>query len=219
MEYHSEYNYVSAHLAWVNKNKNFVPQSYTPITVFGFPAVSYYDMLREMYDSSKFGTAEGKNKLAFIYYRDDLQWVKDQLVIQKSLNGISQRQWFVTIGFDHGLFQPGRALEWIRNLLAQSCFRSGTFAVLEYHRENGDHPHVHIKVISDECKSSLIRHIWRARDRRLLITRQNFIDAKPYLPAHDNYLDGKKSELKMPYVEKDREWRLINGIPEKVFKE
>lgn len=222
-EYNPNYNYISAHLSWVYKRKTFVPKIPMANHVCGVDMtnVTYYDLLREWYDYSRFGTYESKNRQAYMNYNDDKKWLQEQCDIEASLMGAkpSENALFVTLGFDHGLFTVSKALAFVRRILSKSCVLDG-FAVLEYHRQDGEHPHVHMKLVVDKKKTSpkqLRRQIWETRDRAQLISSQNFIDTKPY--NHDNYMDGVKAPEKMPYVELDKVWREKNNIPEKIYKE
>lgn len=221
--YNPAYDYISAHLAYAKKHPAFVPRAFTL-------ECSYYEVLMEQYKIVSFtnDTLEQiqrqKNKVAFISYRSDLQWQNDQKLIHDSLVAHTDeefKQSFVTIGFNHQEFDVQKCFELVKTILSLSIVLDGSFAVMENFRQNGEHPHVHFKIFHSKktTKGTLVQTIFRARKAKKYITNSNFIDVKPFMDYHNGYLDGEKTTDKLPYVTLDREWRLKNALPDKVFKE
>lgn len=220
--YNEKYDYKAAHLSWIRSHPNFTAKFYNNMpgvrcNNLVFEKSSYYDIMVEWY-------LTGSNFIAYLNYYDDLRWLEEQDEIKKHLNTkpfVSNCS-FVTIGFNHQEFTVKKAFEFIQSVLNLSVVLDGSFAVLEYHRQNGEHPHVHFKMYysGQTYKSVLIQAIYRAKHAKKLILNKNFIDIKEFIETvHDNYLDGNKQENKMPFVEKDKSWRSKNNIPDKLFKD
>lgn len=232
-KYNPEFDYVSAHLAWVKKHVNFVPKQQMTTIKFGnhyFDKPTYTDFLTEMYSIETYGDDDfdfdaaksRKNKLAFINLNDDINWQKNYFDIVDSLSLTSKVPVaFLTISFHHGSFTIQKALQLINSLLNQSFVKDGSFAVLERYKSDGIHPHVHVKLYFDKSKSKsqIIQHVLRLKNAKDLIRGQNFVDFKNFEPRHDLYLEGKKTEEKMQFVNMDILWREENNIPHKLFKE
>lgn len=221
--YNPAYDYVSAHLAYASSHPNFVPKG---ITI----ATTYYDVLAEQYIIESFNNTpldvvrQRKNKLAWICFKSDLAWVKERKLIEESLTMISEpqiKESFITIGFNHQTFNIKKCLALVKTVLGLSIVLDGSFGVMENFRANGEHPHVHFKVFHNKetCKGALVQTIERAKNAKKYITNRNFIDVKPFMDYHNQYLEGNKTAEKLPYVAKDRLWRAKNNIPDKVFKE
>lgn len=220
--YNAKTDYISAHLQFANKHKNFQPKG------FVLPQNNYYEVLNEQYKLESFTNEtpeqifERKNKLAFHCYQMDLshEHYYRQVELSLMMENTGPQISFVTIGFNHQEFTPAKGLEFIRTVLGLSIINENSFGVMEVHRENGEHPHCHLKVFHDKKskKSSLVQTIFRAKNGRKLVLSKNFIDVKPFYPHHEDYLQGNKKAEKLKFVEKDIEWRKKNNIPEKVFK-
>lgn len=212
--YNPNYDYVSAHLAFVKKHSTFQPKHIRLIN-----GISYHEMLTEWYKSYWDDMAvRPLNLVAYSNYMDDKKWLQEYYIIDQSIlnNKPLVNTAFVTIGFNHQEFTPKKAIELIQSLLQLSYVKDGTKAVIENFRENGEHPHVHIKLCHDTkvYKSQIIQSITRLRHARLLILQRNFIDYKVFEEQHELYLQGIKKEAKLYLVEKDKIWRQQNNIPE-----
>lgn len=222
--YNPQYDYISAHLDFVSKHKTFQPRGIL------LSDCTYLQMLTEQYKIESFSDTpldvirERKNKLAYECYRLDIVWQDASRVIGDSLRTTNSSDIvisFITIGFNHQTFNPRLGYEFVKTVLGLSIILDGSFGVMEIHRENGLHPHVHFKIYHNKksTKGTLIQTIFRAKGARSLLLGRNFIDVKSFHDNHDNYLNGDKTETKMKYVEQDIVWRNKNGIPEKVFKD
>jgi len=221
--YNPAYDYISAHLAFAASHPKFVPKD----ILLDYP---YYDLLREWYiiethtNISLDIIRERKNRIAFIHFRMDLQWQNSRKLIEQSLlDPVNDevKQSFITIGFNHQEFDVQKCYELVRTILSLSIVLDGSFGVMENYRQNGEHPHVHFKIFHNKktTKSTLVQTIFRAKKAKKYITNSNFIDVKPFMDYHNGYLNGDKTADKLPFVIQDKEWRKINNIPDKVFKE
>jgi hypothetical protein len=138
---------------------------------------------------------------------------------------------FITVGFDNkkiGL--PGslaynlhiKEIEKIGYAISHLVYKQGAIKSIQYvierHRENGIHHHIHflfqfhIKV----PPSDMITKIFGAKGMSEYCKEKNFIDylgpQKPKVPhasleTYGRYILGDKKEEKLLFVEKDREWR------------
>lgn len=221
--YNPAYDYISAHLAYAKKHNNFVPKG---ISIEN----SYYELLTEQYKIESFSgipldiIRERKNKLAFYCYKSDLQWQDTQRLIHQSLLAPIDdevKQSFITIGFNHQEFDTQKCFQLVKTILSLSIVLDGSFAVMENYRQNGEHPHAHFRIYHSKktTKGTLVQTIFRASKAKKYITNSNFIDVKPFMDYHIGYMDGEKTADKLPYVALDKEWRLKNSLPDKVFKE
>jgi len=140
------------------------------------------------------------------------------------------RYMFVTIGFDDAAITPQKMLELSAKVAALSLFsKSEIFYVLERHRHNGIHHHVHFLIKPPVAigRAQLIQKILQISTMSNF-TRENFIDVecswspKPGKPMASyqelhNYVHGIKTSSKMEFVERDDEWRIKNDI-DKIYK-
>lgn len=221
--YNEHFDYKSAHLSWIKTHPNFISKAYSTLPVVRFHDLvlekpDYYSTMVEWYSTA------GSNKIAYLNYRDDIKWLDEQKQINLSMTSkdFATNVAFITVGFNHQEFTIKKAMQFLSALLSNSIILDGSFGVMETHRENGIHPHVHFKIFysGKTYKSVLIQTIMRTKHAKKLILQKNFIDIKEFDPViHEPYLNGDKQDKKMPYVEKDIEWRTKNQIPEKVFKD
>lgn len=224
--YNEKYDYKAAHLAWIANHPNFEAKFYSTMPAMKInnlyiERASYKDIMTEWY-------LEGSNYIAYLNYYDDLQWLEQQKEINRHLNckPLQTLCSMVTVGFNHQTFDVKKALEFVKAVLNSAVALDGSYAVMEYYRENGEHPHVHFKLYWPQMmngkpfyKSGLIQAIHRSKNGKKLILKANWIDVKDFIPdVHNLYLDGIKTESKMKYVKQDKEWRIKNNIPEKLFK-
>lgn len=224
--YNEKYDYKAAHLSWIANHPNFESKCYSTMPAMKInnlyiEKASYKDIMTEWY-------LDGSNYIAYLNYYDDLQWLEEQKVIKQHLisKPLQTLCSFVTVGFNHQEFTVKKALEFVNSVLNSSIALDGSFAVMENFRLNGEHPHVHIKLYWPQMingnsfyKSSLIQAIHRSKHGKKLVLKKEFIDIKDFIDGvHNLYLDGIKTEAKMPCVEKDKAWRSKHNIPDKLFK-
>lgn len=222
--YNEKYDYVAAHLQWIRDHPKFESKVHStlPLVMFGkfqFEKQSYIDIMTEWYTTS---SSPFLNKIAYMNYYDDIKWLEESKQINLTLTkkDFETNVFFVTIGFNHQEFTCIKAFELIQSILNSDKVLDGSFAVLENYRANGEHPHVHMKIYASgqTYKSILIQTMIRAKHSKKLILAKNFIDVKAFESYHDSYLDGDKTDDKLSYVDKDRQWRLKNKIPDKIYK-
>jgi len=85
-------------------------------------------------------------------------------------------------------------------------------AVMEYHTKEGEHPHFHI--IS--YKKRKIPNIVRDVSKKFKI-KSNFVDVNNVPKRYDihiDYVNGLKQDKKQEFLDKDKQWRKDNGIPD-----
>lgn len=220
--YNEKYDYKAAHIAWATKNPTFESKQFSTMPAvkvnnYYLERPSYVETLKEWYLTSS-------NFIAYLNYYDDLQWLEDCQEIKKSLlvKPFETNVAHVAVGFNHQEFTVKKGFEFIQAVLNLGCVLDGSFAVMENFRENGIHPHVHMKIYwsGQLNKSQIIQAIFRARHGKKLVLGKNFIQFDNWIPeTHDNYLNGIKKESKMKYVDMDREWRSKNSIPDQIFKD
>ena len=123
--------------------------------------------------------------------------------------------YFVTVGFNHQTWSVSSCVVAIKNILASKQVQNDSYGVFELHRANGLHPHVHFKIVLGKHlrPSKVAEFIFRTRDVSKVCLKQSFIDVKPWLPCHENYLMGDKQEDKLQYCDLDKIWRETNQIP------
>jgi hypothetical protein len=193
-------NYKSLHLAWVKSHPTFVPKYSEDYTL------PYYDILRELYNHPACSNEFAKKCLV-----SDLDWKKKSEKLLNELYFTQPTKHFVTIGFNHQTWTVGKCVALIQNILTFDWI-TGAKCVFEKHRENGEHPHVHLLIDSILPKSKILEKIWAAKGIKKLVLKKSFIDYKPAMDYHEKYILGDKQEAKIPYIEKDRIWRQENQI-------
>jgi len=127
---------------------------------------------------------------------------------------IKPKEWFITIGFNHQTWDIPSCVKVIYKILSFDWVDSGT-GVFELYRTNGEHPHVHLllDLNQDLSKSKLLEKIWATAGIKKVVLKKPFIDIKVAEEYHHNYIIGIKKPEKMPYCERDAEWREQNKIP------
>lgn len=224
-KYNEKFDYVSAHLQWIRDHPKFESKEHSVshpgrINNFYLEKSSYIDVMTEWYTTSK---SPYLNKIAYLNYNDDIKWMEEAKKINLTLTkkDFETNASFVTIGFNHQEFTVLKAFELVKSVLNSDKVLDGSFAVMENYRENGIHPHVHMKLYysGKTYKSALIQTIYRSKNAKKLILSKNFIDVKDFQSHHEDYLNGNKQENKMKYVEMDINWRKINKIPDLIYKD
>lgn len=206
----SETDYKSAHLQFIKDRPNFVPKGGT----FSIP---YYEVMQELYRSPAV-----VQELAKVMWLADIEWHK---VYQKAYNDalrsfdVDQQRVFITIGFNHQTYTIQKCIDVINNIKKLDWIVT-LHGVFEMHRENGEHPHFHCLITLNEKipKSKVLEKLWAVKGIKKVVLQKTFIDYKPAQPHHEDYINLRKVSTKMPYVEKDKLWRIENNIPEKFIK-
>lgn len=140
-----------------------------------------------------------------------LQQVKNTLLNKQD----TKPKWFITIGFNHQTFKISDAVLVIRRICENKIFKE-IRGVFEMFRENGEHPHVHFLAELHETlpKSKILEKLWATKGIKKQVFSKTFIDVKKAEDYHTNYILGIKKQEKMKYIEKDKEFRKKNNIPE-----
>lgn len=215
-------DFISAHLAWI--------KSHPAYAGFDFPShLSYYELQRVTYDNllrsyeqrPEIYTRYLPQDIAKEMFMKDLQKHKAHTIIaadlakELGLVKTNNDYLFITIGFNHQTFNVPLFKKWIEKFIQLSWIDTfkGKF---ELYRENGEHPHIHMIIKTDKIysKSQLIQKIWKSSKIKEIVLKESFIDYKICEPRHFQYIDGNKTDSKLPFVQKDIEFRKNNNIPE-----
>lgn len=198
-------DYITAHLSWIKNNPQFVPQGYAQ-----FSAYTYFEIMTELYANPRV-----KQNHAEMLYEADQLWLEKCSQIKKTMFKRVKTKpttCFVTIGFNHqtwsiqsciDVINKIKSFDWVKSF--QGCF--------ELHRQNGEHPHCHMIIDTDETKSKVLEKIWATKGIKKIVLKKSFIDYKVCEDYHYKYIHGDKIESKILYVNKDNLWRVQNDIP------
>jgi len=198
------------HLQWIRSHPLFIPESQIPEQY-----QTYYEFMVTVYNGT---TNSACDMLANIYFADDLRFhesYETRLAAAKIQYQIGNKLFnhFVTIGFNHQTYTIPKCKAVIETILSFPWVVKCR-AVFEMHRENGIHPHVHFVITTDITKSKVIEKIWATAGIKKIVLKKSFIDCKPALPVHFNYVLLIKQESKQQYIVKDIAFRKANDIPE-----
>lgn len=202
-------DFKSAHLAWIHATKTFTPKYAHDYTL------SYYDIMAELYNNPKC-----TQDLAKKFFICDQKWFRECSRINKQVSKmvdevspVDNNFWFVTIGFNHQTWSVSKCCKAIEKIISMEWIISCK-ANFELHRENGEHPHIHFLLETKEPKSRILDKLFRPKYVKDLVLSKSFIDVKPAQEHHRKYIELDKQTDKLEYVQKDREWRIKNGIPD-----
>lgn len=192
----------AAHLSWIENNPRFVSKTYNGHE-------PYYNVMKYLYYDCPVVTQD----YAKITFAQDLAWKKEsqRLLIQLEKEFLTTTSHFVTIGFNHQTWCIQSVLKLIHTILSYEWI-SKAKCVFELHRSNGEHPHIHILFDSCLTKSKILEKLWAASGIKKIVLKKTFIDYKPALDIHYDYIMGVKQESKMKFVQMDRDWRDANNI-------
>ena len=137
------------------------------------------------------------------------RYLKD-IGIYKELYG-ERRHQFITIALPNDY-----KLEHIKKYAkSPHKWAKGGLMSVEYYSSNGENLHIHMLKEDVYSKTKIIRDL-----ARRFKVKSNFIDVRTSTSVADfnnrkNYICGRKSTTeKLEHVEKDREWRKENEIPD-----
>lgn len=209
-------DYKTAHLAFIKRTSTFQP---TYVCAY----YTYYETMSALY-SGQSGNHISQEYARKLYEYDlmthnaNIQTHNEVVHKVKSPDIIST--WFVTINFDHETWEIKYCVKVIKSILAMEWVLNAK-ANFELHTEKGDHPHFHILLLTKEPKSNICYKLYRPLYVKKVVKAKNFIDVKIAEERHHKYINLDKKPEKLPFVEKDKEWRKKNDIPdfEKNWKE
>ena len=208
-------DYKQIHLEWIKANRGFRPRSGLPLNYS-----SYLDYMSELYN-----TTIKQQKTAYIYLRDDYNWSKRSKTISQEVAVMfggppedGGDNFFVTFNFSDQLFNAQQVIQATNRLFEKSWVVS-SYAVFEYNTAQGCHPHCHMRLEVDKYnkKGKLLEKMVQSSLAKFT-GGKNFIDVKPFMPIHNDYLKFDKALEKQEYLEKDKLWRIENNIPEYLEK-
>lgn len=206
-------DFKNAHIAWLKSCKDFVPK---------YPAdysIPYIDVMTALYGGHATGNYIPESMAEAMFIADKAWYKKSKKIAREidkkveSLEPTPNGWWFVTIGFNHDTWTIKDCCKCIEKILAMDWIISGK-ANFELFRENGEHPHCHFVIETKEPKSRIIDKMFRPLYTKKVVFKKNFIEAEPALEHHQKYIRLDKKSEKMPMVDKDKEWRKKNNIPD-----
>lgn len=201
------------HLEWIKKNPSFIPD--IPLRS-GFR--TYLEDMQDFWNWNSQICPSGVSVMANRWLLDDMRLCdsyEQRLRAKKLELGYSDRKlmFFCTIGFNHQTYTIQKCISVINKILSFDWVLKCR-AVFEFHRENGEHPHVHLMITTTITKSKVVEKLWATGGIKQIVLKKNFVDVKLALDAHHKYILLDKQEKKLPYVAKDILWRRENSIPE-----
>jgi len=199
-------NYKALHLQWITNHPRFIDkQSYN---------VPYIEIMEQTYKNPAI-----TDEIALEFFKSDVRWYHESQDLIANIVALSKApplpdSLFITIGFNHQTWTPNKCHKAIENLLSLTLIKTAT-AVFELHRENGEHPHVHLLITTDKNypKSRVIDRIYNCKGIKDLVVGKQFIDYKIAEAYHLGYINGDKKEEKLKYVEMDNNWKMCQGLP------
>lgn len=208
-------DYVAGHLQWIKNNPKFVPKESADFT----GDIPYYEIMHGGLYSIKLNFP-GIQAIAKKLWIADKAWQKASYAlttaIDKEVNKMvptANGLWFITIGFNHQTWSVKECVKVIQKILGFDWIIKAK-ANFELHRENGEHPHCHFLIETNEVKSRILDKLFRPQYVKNVVLDRKFIDVKPGMDYHYKYINFEKVEEKSEHVEKDREWRIREGIPD-----
>lgn len=208
-------DYKQLHLEWIKANRGFRPKTAIPVQYN-----SYLDYMIELYEHTI-----KQQKTAYIYLKDDYNWSKRSKTVNEEvavmfgdLPDKSDNTFFVTFNFDEKKFKSVDVLKSVDRLYTKSWVDSA-YGVFEYYTENGNHPHFMMKLVVNKYnKKGKLLDKMNESSLAKFTGGKNFIDVKPFLKCHEDYIMLDKAIEKKEYLEKDKIWRIENNIPEYLEK-
>lgn len=190
------------HLSWIMRNPKFVPKYAADYTE------PYYEIMKQVYSNKNCSQDWARNSLA-----SDISWKKksDELITKMMKLKDCSSMHFITLGFNHQTWNVRDCVKLIETIIQYDWIETAK-CVFELHRANGEHPHCHFLIKSSLTKSKILEKIWAAKNIKKLVLKKSFVDYKVGEKYHEDYVNGIKIDEKLPYVEKDIEWRKNNNI-------
>lgn len=208
--YDEKLNYKQIHLNWIKANPRFLPKlGLLDKTLYK----SYYEEMLHRYNMSiRF------NETAFMFLRDDYEFSKVKTNINSEVacmfGDVPENKnptFFVTFNWSEGNFNKVKIFDGLQKLFRKSWVDNAR-GVFEFYGLKSNHPHFMCLIQVNKHKT-----IGRFRDKifQSAIAQtlgKNFIDIKVAQSYHQDYLDLDKSPEKQECLEKDKIWRIDNGI-------
>jgi len=210
----------SEHLQWLEETPHFVPYGGDSYSGSG---VTYAQTLSSLYYAYH-EVEPCSQEIAKILYEGDkkhydtmhrrVREVKSECTLNKNFRV------FCTINCVNSWTNYDAMIKLVRHIYKAKWCCEGS-AVLEFHRDGGIHPHIHIDV---ECfrgtkmnvPSDVGDRIWKilkGKPYEGMVLAYNFISHKYSNPNTDKYVNGDKQKSKLPLVQKDIEFRNLHQIP------
>lgn len=196
------------------------------------PSANYIEILDTLWVNPKTGESSGNSELMRLIKESD-EWkneacykmcvatigykLKQQRARAKLYDAITgatdTMKYFVTVAFKEELFTVKQFKTWWCKMTSKAKVLNCR-GVLERYSDAGQNTHLHMIIETPFKKGRLIQFIWETAGIKKLVEQKNFIDVKDYDERHEDYVNGDKRESKKEHVEKDREFRKNNEIPE-----
>lgn len=188
-------------------------------SILGGVTCTYYEVMENIVRNPKCPEKVIQN----FWERDRAYLQRIQQMARAKLSYNPHGSYFITLNFDKLRTTPEsvyKLILWLRD----KCKWIDEFqAVIENHRkEEGFHLHAHliIKPAADEITygSKIKDKLWSLKKIKSMMGGPQFIDYKNCEERHYKYIRGEKTDEKMPFVIKDREWRKRYCIPDFIEK-
>lgn len=219
-DYDPSFNYMAAHMEWLSKNKNFIPER-----GLSDYRINYYMEMAEFYNEMP-----SYHETTYHYFKDDVKYFnskKNKSAMERAneLFGVKPDEdrpatYFVTWNFEEKYFEKNKdkIVKNLNKFLNNKWLVNGR-AVFEYNTKNGNHPHIMALL-----ETKKYRKIYDMKDAifQLALSKgleKNFIDIKYAKSYHTNYINLEKTEEKHEYLAKDVEWREAQGLDEEYSRQ
>jgi len=202
-------DYKSAHLQWINNNKNFVPYG---MSILG---TDYLYCMQNLYYGS--GMCSVSQEQAKLLFDSDKFHQAQTLALIRDVS-YDKRYIWLTIGFNRDNFNNDKAVKFMYKVL-NAKWSEQFYAVMEFCGSSGWRPHCHmlIQYPSKLYQSDIVNNIYKILQSKTfmgLVLGKNHIEYDTGNPEyHIKYLEGDKRDSKVDYVIEDRLYRSEHQIP------
>ena len=180
-----------------------------------------YFLASKDYFISRGYTEDDLNKIACSFYLSQVfaaeREAKAKQKVYDAVNPSADRkEWFVTLNWDFNDTKYSftkEKFDRMIHILNEKKWYESYRGVFEIHRSDGIHPHFHMVLVTGtkllRKKQQVIKYLHKATKE--MMATDNYVDVKPWDTRHVAYIDGIKTDNKQEYLEKDEEYRTLNG--------
>lgn len=226
-EYDEQTDFSQQYIQFMDTYKLWKPEEFLGKMITGR---EYHKLLIVQMSSNIYITKNDINRYSYKL----LEWAikkykKDSVPVWLSEEAKYQYKTMITVNLpdDRTLTD---AVECASSMLSAMSWVERAEYVVEYHTEQGNHPHAHIIVMTGNARYKSVSNVVCAikdmtRNKWKLSVLNKYIEWKnhpavkitPYNPNSDKYLDGDKKAKKCLYVEMDSAMRKELRLEEKYY--